>query len=116
MRTDQASVKPGDLPHRITLEVQPAELDRNSLGEPVDSWSAWREVWANVEEAGSRELLLAQQVNPELTHRITIRWRAGVTAEMRVNWRGRIINLDGPPTNPDGRRVWLVLLGKEIGR
>lgn len=73
---------PGNLDRRIT--IQAPTRSRNSLGEEVQSWSDTAEVWAEVKPLTGRELFQAQQVVEQATHQVTIRYRAGITSDMRV--------------------------------
>jgi SPP1 family predicted phage head-tail adaptor len=91
------SFKPGDLWTRITIKTMPTVPNQNTLGEEKEDWSEVVTVWADVQQSGSRELLQAQRVNPEITHQVRCRWRDSFAAEMRINWGGRILELDGPP-------------------
>ncbi|HCX68353.1 MAG TPA: head-tail adaptor protein, partial [Rhodobiaceae bacterium] len=40
--------------------------------------------------------------------RLTIRYRSGITTEMRVLWNARVLNIRAVG-NPDGRKRFLVL-------
>jgi len=98
----------GRLRHRIVIEAPVAEPDRNTLGEPKPSWSVFCRVWAEVQMGAGREFIAAQRVEPELTHVIILRWREGITAEMRVCWAGSFLQISGPPTI-DEQGWWMQL-------
>src|SRR4051812_11054458 len=108
MNPTDASVKPGDLGERVTLEALDAS-ERNSLGESVESFARFCDCWANVDEGATRTFLLAQQNQPELAALVTIRWRPGIESGMRLTHRGRCFRVDGPPKDPTGFRQWLQL-------
>lgn len=73
----------GRLRHRITLQVPVAEQD--SFGEPITIWQDWAEsVPAAIEPLNGREFYAAQQEQSDVTTRIRIRWRPGVTELMRA--------------------------------
>lgn len=78
----------GKLRHQVTLQSNTPT--RNNGGELVESWSTWATVWASVEPLDGREYFNAQQVTSEVTTRIRMRYRDGVTPQLRVAWRNRI--------------------------
>lgn len=89
------SPRAGRLYRRITLQepVQPDE-NRDQYGQPIQAWATVADVWANVEPLSGRELWHAQQVQPDVTHRITIRYARGrkVGPEWRAIYNGRTFN------------------------
>lgn len=101
----------GAMRHRVTLQRPSAELD--SRGQPVE-WMDVATVWAAVEPLRGREFWAAQQVNAEQTVRIRIRYRPGVTSDMRVLYGSRILLLVAPPIDAEERHVELQLLCKEV--
>lgn len=54
----------------------------------------------------------SQQVQSEVTHKVTIRFRPGVTADMRVIHNGKVFNIVAPL--PDNRGRELVLMCREV--
>ena len=84
-------IDPGRLRERVT--VQQATETRNALGETVQSWATYAERWASVEGLSSREVLLQGQQNAELTHRVRMRYVDGMTQNMRLLWRGRVLEI-----------------------
>jgi len=87
------------------VQAEDGQIVPSALGE----WEDVAEVWANVRELSGRELTAARQRQGQLTHEIEIRWRAGVTATMRGVFEGRKLNFLGPPRNPDGKKVALMI-------
>lgn len=81
----------GRLDKRVTIQSMTAT--RNAIGEPVEAWADVATVWAAVEPVQGREFWEQQQVQSEVTTRIRIRYRAGVTAAMRVTYGGRFYNI-----------------------
>jgi len=71
----------GKLRHRI--EVQNNTPVRDTTGQPVASWAVTATVRAAIEPLQGRELLIAQQATPTITHRITLRHRS-LTPEQRL--------------------------------
>lgn len=64
----------GKLRHRV--EVQTNVEVRDTTGQPTNVWSVTATVRAAIEPLQGRELLIAQQVTPQITHRITLRHRS----------------------------------------
>ena len=65
-----------------------------------------------VEPLGGGEQLTAMQLQDSVSHRVTIRYRTGVTAKMRVLHRGRALKLVAV-TDADEDNHWLTLLCEE---
>ena len=81
----------GKLRERVT--VQQASEVRNTLGETVLSWSTFAERWASVEGVSARESLAFGQQQIDVTHRVRLRYLAGLTQNMRIQWRGRTLEI-----------------------
>ena len=94
-----------DLRHRVVLQAK--SVTRDAMGGEVITWVDQATVWAAIEPLNARELVAAQQVQPELSTRISIRHRSDVTAEWRVKYGTRIFAIVGPPINPKMRNEWL---------
>lgn len=94
----------------VTFE-QPTET--NTRGEVTVTWSELFEEWAEVKPLQGREYYQAAQVHAEVTHRVTIVYRSGVTAKCRIRWGDRYLYLVGPPRNRDEANRELEMLVKE---
>lgn len=81
----------GDLSRRVTLQERSESVD--SFGQRSQSWSDVATVWASIVPLAGRELLAANAISAEATHRITIRYRAGLDASMRAVYSGRAMNI-----------------------
>ncbi|MCI0349391.1 MAG: phage head closure protein [Acidobacteriales bacterium] len=103
-------MRAGTLRQRISIE-QPAET-QNDFNEPVVTWSLYATRWAEVVPLSGEERLIAQQVNAEVTHRVRLRYLAGVTTKMRIVHKGRVLDIN-TILNQDERRAMLELLCKE---
>jgi SPP1 family predicted phage head-tail adaptor len=74
----------GALRHLVRLE-QPIPGEAGALGTPTpEHWEPVADVRASIEPLSGREIVSAKQVDPRTTHKVTIRWRANVSARMRV--------------------------------
>jgi SPP1 family predicted phage head-tail adaptor len=77
----------GDLRHKIILQKLDQQAD--SYGERRETWSDFMTVWASIKPVSGREFFAAEAVNSEVSHKILIRYRPGVTASMRVKYKDR---------------------------
>lgn len=96
----------GKLRHRITIQ-QPTNT-AGSMGQVTTTWSDLATVWASVEPLSGSERWRAQQVQPGVSHKVTLRYLAGVTPAMRVQHGTRYLNIDSV-LNTEERNVELVL-------
>lgn len=108
------SKDPGRLNQHITIQ----RLDktaRDALGQPKkDAWVDVCACWAEITVASVREFWAAKAAHAELTHRVTIRYRKGITADMRVLWGSRELKIAAPPADYNSRRQYLVLKCREV--
>jgi SPP1 family predicted phage head-tail adaptor len=85
------AIDPGRLRERIT--IQQATEVRNRLGETTQTWDTYVERWASVEGLSGREVLLSGQQQTEVTHRVRLRYVDGLSQQMRILWRGRVLEI-----------------------
>lgn len=62
-------------------------------GEPTQTWSTWKEVWANVYFGGGREFEAARQINAEIDTQFQVRYVAGLAPTMRISYEGRTYDI-----------------------
>jgi SPP1 family predicted phage head-tail adaptor len=84
-------INAGSLSERVT--VQQASESRNAIGETVLSWATFAERWASVEGVSSRESLAYGQQQISVSHRVRLRYLTGLTQSMRLQWRGRTLEI-----------------------
>lgn len=77
----------GRLRHRVI--IQSAVEARNAYGEAIKTWSTVATVYASVEPIRGREMFDAEQVQSEVTHRVRLRYRPGLTSQMRLLFNAR---------------------------
>ena len=104
-------IQAGKLRNRIKIE-QGAEA-QNSFNEEVLTWSTFATPSASISPLNGRELFDAQQRYAEVTHKVVIRYLAGVVPKMRVNFGGRLFDINAV-LNIDERNIELQLLCSEI--
>lgn len=105
-------INPGRLRHQVALQGVTRTEDEGGGGANV--WATTATVWAAVEPLDGSESLHGLAVTASVSHRVTIRYRAGVTAKMRVVHRGRVFEIRAV-LDRDERREILDLLCAEVG-
>ena len=66
--------------------------DDGAGGETV-SWETLATLWARIEPLSGAERLMAERLEAAVTHRVTIRFREGVTHEMRFSIGSRLFGI-----------------------
>lgn len=98
----------GKLRHRVRIE-RPATTQDPDTGEMVAGWETVATVWASVEPLSAREFIAAQAGQSEVTARVMMRHRDGITADMRLVHRGQVYNIEGVLPDPKSGRHYLTL-------
>lgn len=95
-------LSPSRLRHVVRIEQPTAEKDR--FGAPRPGWeTVWDNVYAEVTASSAREFMSSAKENSQATGRITLRWREGLRADMRIIHRGTVYNISGVlPDNVSG--------------
>lgn len=97
----------GQLRDLVTIEQ--ATTTQAADGYPAPTWSTLQaDVPAEVLTRSVAEGLRGQQVDPTATHLVTVRYRDDVTAEQRLAWGTRTLNVIGT-RDADGRRRFLTI-------
>jgi SPP1 family predicted phage head-tail adaptor len=81
-------MRAGHLRHLLTIEQ--ASEARDAHGQAVQTWSTFGTVWGSLEPISGRETFLAAQVQAEVTARARVRYLAGITPKMRINFESKI--------------------------
>lgn len=100
-------IQAGLLRHWVDIEQFAEHV--NSSGERDRYWEPVATVWAAVEPMSAREFTAAQQIQSKVTTRITIRYRDGITAAMRIVHRGKYYNIQGVLSDKDSGIEYLTL-------
>lgn len=104
-------MRAGDLRKRVLIEQRATTQD--TFGEQVQTWTTFASAWAAIDPLSGREMLAAQAFNQEVTHSIEIRYISGVNARMRINYGGRLFNINAV-LNENERNRKLVLTCSEL--
>ncbi len=91
---DQSLSIAGKMRNRITFE-QPVQT-QDAAGGLTTIWTAAFTVWAEVKYLDGREYWQAQQANSEAEGRITMRYRADVTPDMRIIYGTQTLHILAP--------------------
>lgn len=88
------SIAAGRLRHSIQIEQKVTTRDPDT-GAPITAWETFATVWAEVAPLSAKEFIAAQATQSEVSARITIRYRTGLDATMRILFRGQVYNIAG---------------------
>lgn len=80
-------------PMRNRLAIQSRTTTKDSYGAAVESWSTAATVWGRIEPLSGRELWQAQQVRPDVSHKVTLRAYAGLTPRHRLLFGSRVFEI-----------------------
>lgn len=107
-------MNPGKLRHKIVIEKK-AGTTKDAEGIVSVDWVPFASPWAAVIPLSGREKTYASAISAEASLRVEIRYKQGITADMRVNYGGRILELVAPPLDVDERHIEMHLFCKEAG-
>ena len=85
-------MRAGDLNRQVALQSRSDTLD--DYGQRVRTWTTVANVMAHIEPLYGRELEAARATMQQVSHRITIRYRTHIEAQMRFVYAGRYFNIN----------------------
>lgn len=88
------SLEAGRLRHKVRIE-QPVITRDPDTGDVITSWALFAEVWAAIEPLSVREFIQAGAEQSAIAGRIVIRFRPGLSPQMRVVHNGQVMNPAG---------------------
>lgn len=94
---------------RKRIEIQRRSSVQDDFGQPLTSWTTFAATNAEFEPLNGRELVAAQAVQSEVTHTVTIRYRAGITPAMRIKYAGRLFNIHAVLDEAERHRMLTLL-------
>lgn len=89
--SDATRIRAGELRQRIIVETETMATDAS--GGALPTYATLATVWAKIEPMDGAEKYNAQQTSASITHKISIRWRSGITAKHRVKYGTRIFRI-----------------------
>lgn len=104
--------------HKIAIEKPDLVADGTGGFNPNPATGGWEiacEPFADIEELRAAESFFAQQIEPSATHRITIRYRAGIQTDYRIRFGARTFAILSF-RDPDELNRDLVILAEESPR
>lgn len=78
---------------RVTIQQVTEASD--GQGGQTETWADVATVWASINPMSDYEKFQAQQLQTNTTHKLTIRYRTGLTTKHRVLFGTRIFNIKG---------------------
>lgn len=81
----------GEFVHKIT--VQEPIRDADGQGGWTTTWTMYVQAWAKIVPLKAQQILFAQQLQHQISHKITCRYFVGLRAEMRILFDGRIFHI-----------------------
>lgn len=98
------------LDKRVDIEAPPAA--RDDAGQPLDG-EAWvpvaKGIPARIRPLSGGEMVAAASVQSQASIEVTLRYRPGITAAMRLVYEGRHLTITDRPMNVDEANRWLIL-------
>ncbi len=82
---------PGKLNKRVTLVG--ATESENAIGQTVLHDGDIASMWASIEPVRGRQYYDAKKLRDEAAYKVTVRYRKGVTREMRIRFKDRTFEI-----------------------
>ncbi len=82
----------GSMRQLVTVE-RILEEPQDSFGEKQTAWTTFAQVWARIIPTDGAEYFRAQQIEATVMHKVFTRYYSGITAQMRLSWDGRILQI-----------------------
>ena len=107
-------ISASDLDRRISFESR-SGTQETTYGTTPLTWSNYATVWAQVQDIlPSRSENIADDISlARRPARIRIRYRSGITSDMRINYGGRYLRIIAGPAEI-GRREGLEFVAEEM--
>lgn len=102
-----SNIAAGRLRHIVAIDRQVEIVD--SHGDHLREWQNITSRRAEIKPLSGRELLLAQQVQSQVTVSIVMRYRSDVDASCRVRFNGATYNVMAVIPDPDSGIEWMAL-------
>src|SRR4051812_15348564 len=99
-----------DLKNRAAL--QSVRRTEDGQGGFTEEWADEIDLWMKIEPLKGWEKMQAMQLQTPITHKITLRYRTGVTTAKRLRWGSRILQIK-EAINIDEANEWLRVMAVE---
>lgn len=84
-------MRAGKLDKRLVFE-QPSNV-KGAMGGSTTTWATFCTVWGGIHPISGRETLSADMIDTEITAKCFIRYKAGITPDMRISHDGKLWNI-----------------------
>jgi len=102
----------GSFRNRITF-LKLASIE-DELGQEIgEDWVEFKNAWAIIKTLKGSEYLSSGSERATIISRFIIQYIEGITADMRIDYNGRIFDIIEPPINDDELNKTLTILAKE---
>lgn len=102
----------GHLNNVVDIEQEDPNKNTSWKGEP--RWKAvFRNVRCEIKSVGGGERIWGLQMEAGITSAVRMHYHDGVSAKMRLNKQGRLLNIVRA-ADPDGIRKWLICQCQEV--
>jgi len=110
-----SAMQAGRLRHRVKIQY-PAETQDPETGAINVVWTDLATVWAAIEPLSARDFVAAEAEQSKVTARIVIRYRADITAKMRIYYPAKkgFYKIDGDLADKDSGLEYLTLVVSTI--
>lgn len=99
---------------KTLLTLQQNQPDYDDAGGYQEQWHAIATLWGQVEPQRAGNQTFAQQVVSNITHHITIRYRADITTSMRFMRAGRFFTISACHDPDESQRYLVCSVREEI--
>lgn len=99
----------GQLREQIALQQNTPTVDAH--GQPIASWATTATVYARLDPLSGREFIEGARRDADITHRITIRYRADITptTAWRILYGTRVFDIEAVLNLDERDRVWQIM-------
>lgn len=112
-------MRAGELDKVISIQKQVDVSD--NMGGFTQTWvdlvtgtATDTDIWAAIWPASAKEQIMSEKEVGTITHKIRIRYRTGVTSDMRVKYGSSYFGILAPPINTNMANRRLDLICKEV--
>jgi len=77
------------------IEIQRKSNIEDGFGGFIETWTALKEVWAEIKPINTFEHFEANSISEKITHTIILRYFADLKTEHRIKYQGRIFVIKG---------------------
>ena len=105
-------MRAGNLRHYVAFQSSVDTPDGS--GGMVEVWAADFYDWVAIWPMSGKEMIENLRVSADITHKVRMRYRSGVTNKMRIVWGSRTLEIKTAPINKDERNYQVDLICAEL--